>query len=234
MAFVHKDEVVSLESFDRDRLIAHLVGELVDVDDFEGALEGAGFVFLEVADEAETGELGLAQVLGGQTLVGCEQDDLIREHAFTPRLVVVQVLEDVDVEEERLAAARGVPKSEAVEIVGGEGRETHLGLVGVKSNERGVEAVEELRTAAEIPIEVDLGEEEREVLEILELKDVTLALVAGGGDGLPMANDGEIVAAQLWLGDTVDVEQVGGELVKKQRLPVLVQAFPAILAEALF
>ena len=63
---------------------------------------------------------------------------------------------------------------------------------------------------------------------------MTLALVAGGGDSLPVADDGEIVAAQLWLGDTVDVEQVGGELVKKQRLPVLVQAFPAILAEALF
>jgi hypothetical protein len=107
-----------------------------------------------------------------------------------PRLVVVQVLEDVDVEEERLAAAGGVPKSEAVKVVGREGLETHLVLVGVEGLERGVEAVEELLAAAEIPIEVDLGEEEGEVLEILELEDVAFALVAGGGDGLPVADNG--------------------------------------------
>lgn len=100
--------------------------------------------------------------------------------------------------------------------------------------ERFVEPVEELLAPAKIPIEINLGEEEREVLEILELKDVPLALVAGGGDGLPVADDGEIVAAQLRLGDAVDVKQVGGELVEKQRLPVLVQAFPAIFPETLF
>lgn len=103
--------------------------------------------------------------------------------------------EDVDVEKERLAAAGGVPEGEAVEVVGGEGHEPHLGLIGVEGVERGVEAVEELLATAEIPIEVDLGEQEREVLEILELKDVPLALVAGGGDGLPMADDGDFVAA---------------------------------------
>jgi hypothetical protein len=64
-------------------------------------------------------------------------------------LVVVQVLEDVDVEEEGFAAAGGVPKSEAVEVVGREGGESHLRLIGVEGVERGVEAVEELLAATE-------------------------------------------------------------------------------------
>ena len=63
---------------------------------------------------------------------------------------------------------------------------------------------------------------------------MTLALVAGGSNGLPVTGYGEIVAAQCRFVDEVDVEQVAGELVEKQRLPVLVQALPAIFAEALF
>ena len=50
-------------------------------------------------------------MLTTQPFVGREQDDLARVVITAPRLKVVQVLADVDVQQQRLAAAGGIQKA---------------------------------------------------------------------------------------------------------------------------
>src|SRR3546814_14487728 len=52
-----------------------------------------------------------------QPLVGREQDDLARIVIVSLRLEVVQVLADVDVQQQGLAAAGGIPEGDLVQVV---------------------------------------------------------------------------------------------------------------------
>lgn len=50
----------------------------------------------------------------------------------------------------------------------------------------------------------------------------------------PMLDDVEIIATEIGLGNPVNIEQVGGQLMEKQGLSVLVQTFPAVFAKTVF
>ena len=56
-------------------------------------------------------------MLTAQPFVGREQDDLARVVIAAPRLEVVQVLADVDVQQQGLAAAGGIPEGDLVQVV---------------------------------------------------------------------------------------------------------------------
>ena len=102
----------------------------------------------------------------------------------------------------------------------------------LKEIPRYLKAIEQRFAAIEVPVQVDLAEQQRQVLEVLHLQFVTFALVALGGDALPVRDDVQVVAAQLRLADALRFEEVAGELVEEQRLAVVVDAFVAVVAQA--
>ena len=232
VAFVYQHEVVALESLDGDRLVAHLVAELVDVDDFDGAARGR-LGLVEVLCETEARQVQLFQVLARQTFVGRQQDDLVRVVLALTSLEITQVLLDVDVQQQRLAAAGGIPEGDLVQIVGVEVLEgLGTGFCPV-ANHLGVQAVQQVLPMVEVPVQVDLGEQQREVLEVLHVQLMPLQLVALGGDALPMGDDVQVIAAQVGFADAVHVEQVACQLVEELGLPILVDAFKAVFSQPL-
>lgn len=148
-----------------------------------------------------------------------------------PRLEVVQVLEDVDMQDQRLAAAGRVPEGELVQVVGGVVLE--LLSFGVSSilGHLGVQAVEQALPTVEIPVEVDLGEQQRQVLEIFHRQQFARRGIAAMGDLLPLRYDVQVIAAQLGFGDPVHVEQVARQLVEELRLAVIVDALVPVIAK---
>ncbi|MNP14192.1 hypothetical protein D3C76_1065050 [compost metagenome] len=84
----------------------------------------------------------------------------------------------------------------------------------------------------EVPIQINLSEQQRQVLEVLHLQLVAFKLVALSSDTLPVTDDVQVVATQIGFRDTVNLEQVAPELVEEQRLAILVDAFVLVLAQA--
>jgi hypothetical protein len=103
-----------------------------------------------------------------------------------PRLKVVQILVNVHVQQQRLAAAGGIPEGDLVQVV----RFKRAKRLRAKSR-RGNAPIPRSGhpaslTLVEIPVEVNLGEQQREVLKVLHLQLMAFQLVALGGDGLPV------------------------------------------------
>ncbi len=108
-----------------------------------------------------------------QPLVGRKQQDAVQLATPTVLLQSVLVLEDVGVHQERLAAAGGAPVGQLVELRPGisatvEGHDlVGLWLVRVINGHLRVQRREQCLGIAEVAVEVDLGEEQGQVLEIL-------------------------------------------------------------------
>ncbi len=116
VAFVHQHQVVAFKGLDRHRLLAHLIAQLVDVDDFDGAAR-RGLRFVEMLRKTKARQMQLVQVLARQAFVGREQDDLVGVVVAPARLEVVQVLMNVHVQQQRLAAAGGIPEGDLVQVI---------------------------------------------------------------------------------------------------------------------
>src|SRR5690606_4857264 len=82
-------------------------------------------------------------------------------------------------------------------------------------------------------VEIQLGEQQREVLEVLHLQFVALQLVALGGNGLPVGDDVQVVAPQVRFRHPVGIEQTPRQLVEEAGLSILVDALEAVIAQAL-
>jgi hypothetical protein len=77
VAFIHQDKVLAFKGFNSNGLVTHFVAQLVDVDDLNRALEHAAAILVKQAAEAKAGQIQFSQVLAGQALIGCEQNDLV-------------------------------------------------------------------------------------------------------------------------------------------------------------
>jgi hypothetical protein len=171
-------------------------------------------------------------MLTAQPFVGREQDDLVGKVIAAPRLEVVQVLADVDVQQQGLAAAGGIPEGDLVQVVRFEIAERFRARLGAVARHFLVQAIEQVLTVVEVPVQIQLGEQQREVLEVLHLQFMALQLVALGGDGLPVGDDVQVVAPQVGLGHLVGIEQASGQFVEELGLAVLVDALEAVIAQA--
>ena len=208
VAFVDQHQIVALEGIDGDGLVAHLVLELVDVEDLDRlpGEQSASVLVEQLRRDAR--RLELAQVLLAQPLVGREQDDAVQLAPPAVFLQVVLVLKDVGVHQQRLAAAGGAPVGELVELRPGLGRLVEgrdlvgLRLVRVVGGDLRVQRREQRLRVAEVAVEVDLGEEQRQVLEVLP------------DDRLFAARDAPIVQPLRVLDDVLVVfeQQLGRQL----------------------
>ncbi len=119
---VHQHQIVALEGVDGDGLVAHLVLELMDVEDLDRLPGEQPAPVLVEQLRVDAGRLELAQVLLGEPFVGREQDDPVQLARSAVLLQVELVLEDVGVHQQRLAAAGGHPEGQLVELRPGLGR----------------------------------------------------------------------------------------------------------------
>ncbi|MBT9136909.1 MAG: hypothetical protein DDT34_01995 [Firmicutes bacterium] len=77
MAFIHQHQIAFLEGFDGDGLLAHLVGKLVDVDDFYGlAGEQTPRILVEQLRFDACG-MEFLKVLVAQAFVGRQQQNAV-------------------------------------------------------------------------------------------------------------------------------------------------------------
>ncbi len=115
MPLVHQHQVVSLESVHGHGLLAHLLLEFGDLQNFH-RLPGEESAPVFVEDfRVDTGLFELAQVLLGEPFVGREQNDPVEFPGAAVGLKETPVLENVRVHEQRLAAAGGHPEGDLVE-----------------------------------------------------------------------------------------------------------------------
>ena len=183
--------------------------------------------------------LELAQVLLGQPLVGREQQDAVQLAPPAVLLQVVLVLEDVGVHQQRLAAAGGAPVGQLVELrpgLGGlvEGRNlVGLGLVRVVGGHLRVQRREQRLGIAEVAVEVDLGEEQGQVLEVLPDDRLLAARDAPFVQPLRVLDDVLVVLQQQLGGQLRQVEELRRERVVEVVDVVLVQPFQRLVAQVL-
>ena len=174
MALIHQHEVVALEGIDGDGLVAHLVLELVNVEDLDRcpAKSSATVLIEELGLNAR--RLELARVLLAKPFVWREQDDPVQ---LAPPAVLVQVelvLKDIGVHQQRLAAAGCAPVGKLVQLRPSLGLRVErpdnlvgLRLVRVVERYLVVEAFSSAAGSLKVAVEVDLGEQQRQVLEVL-------------------------------------------------------------------
>ena len=82
--FVDQNQVRSLDGGDRDRLVAHVVGELVDVENLDpSSLEEVASVLGEHAG-GDPGDLELFEVLARESFVGGEEEDAVEVRCASP------------------------------------------------------------------------------------------------------------------------------------------------------
>jgi adenine-specific DNA-methyltransferase len=100
----------------------------------------------------------LLQMLTRKALVRGQENDPIGEDVSVPSLEIMQVLQDVDMQDQRLAAAGRIPEGQLVQVVGDVVLEIlRPVLFPVRGHVR-VQAVQQVLPPAEIPVEIDLGE----------------------------------------------------------------------------
>src|SRR5690606_11539903 len=116
VAFVDEDEVVPLEGIDGDRLVAHLVLELRDLDDLDRLARKEPPPLLAEDFGLNARPFELAQMLLRKPLVGRKQNDTVQRLRSPMRFEIALVLQDVRVHEQRLAAAGGHPEGDLVEL----------------------------------------------------------------------------------------------------------------------
>ena len=203
MSFIDEDKVVALECIHRHRLLAHLLLQLGDLQDLHRtAGEQAASVLVEdLCLDARL--LEFAQVLLRQPFLGREQDDPVQLARKTMRFQEPLVLEDVGMHEQRLAAAGGHPEGDLVEL---EARV--LGLLQCRDPVRFRERLVQRRNArverlpqaggvAEVAVEVDFREQQRQVLEVLPGDRLLTPGDAPVVEVLRDRNDGLVVLQQL-------------------------------------
>ena len=237
MPFIDQHQIVAFKGFHRDRLVAHLVAQLVDVDDLDRAFENAAAIFVEQPVETKPRQLQFLQMLARQAFIGREQNDLVRVGVLAAVLEVMQVLVDVDVQQQGFAAAGGVPECQLVQFIRIKWLKAMLGLVvrhqsGVVGLHPLVQAIQQLLALVEIPVQVNLGEQQREILEILHVEHGAFHLVAALGDGIPMLHNVQVVTAQIVRADAIHFKQILVQFVEKPGLAVLVDAFVPVFTEA--
>ena len=172
MPLIDQHEIISLEGVDGDGLVAHLVIELVDIEDFNPlAGEKPAAVLLEQFG-GQAGGFKLAQMLAAQALIRGQQEDAIE---LAPPSVLFEaelVLQDVGVHQQRLAAARRAPIGDLVDLppslgIPLEGRDVvALRLVRIADSQLGVDRRQQRLGIAEVSVEIDLGEQQGQILEI--------------------------------------------------------------------
>ena len=101
----------------------------------------------------------LLQVLTAQALVGREQNDLVGIDTGHTLLEVMQILTDIDVQQQRLAAAGGVPEGDLVQIIRLEIAERFRARLGAVARHFLVQAIEQVLTVVEVPVQIQLGEQ---------------------------------------------------------------------------
>ena len=110
MAFVYQHQIAGLESIHSDRLVAHVVGQLVDVDNLHrlAGKQTASVLVEQLGLDASRCELN--QVLIAQTLVGGQQQNSVQLAAASHLGQVVLVLTHIHMHKQGLTAARRAPK----------------------------------------------------------------------------------------------------------------------------
>ncbi len=116
VSFVDQDQVVVLEGVDGDGLVAHVLTQLMDVDDLDGLPreEAASVLVEDLGLDARS--LQLFEVLPAEVLVRGDEDDAVQISTPTVLLEVVLILKNVGVHEKRLAGAGRAPECEPVEL----------------------------------------------------------------------------------------------------------------------
>ena len=101
-------------------------------------------------------------MLTAQPFVGREQDDLvgkvITHLPTTARLEVVQILAKVDMHQQGLAAAGGIPEGDLVQVVRLEIAERFRAGLGAVARHFLVQTIEQVLTVVEVPVQIQLGE----------------------------------------------------------------------------
>ena len=239
MPFIHQHQVVSLEGVDGDGPVTHLVAQPGHFDDLDRlpAEQPAAVLVEQLGVDAR--RLELAQVLLREPCVWRKQEDAVQLAPPAMPGQCVPVLQDVDVHQQRLAAAGGHPEGELVELRPGLGRFVErgdpvgLGLAFVAGGHLLVQIPEQRLGITEVAVEIDLAEEQRQVLEVLPDD----RLVAAGDpplvQPLRVLDDVLVVFEQQLSGQLRQVEQLCRERVVEVVDVVLVQPFQVFVAQVL-
>ena len=89
MSLVDQHQIIAFKSFYCDRLIAHFIAQLIDVDDFDCAFENTAAIFIEQAAETKARKLQFVQMLARQPFIRRKQNDLIRVNVFLTALKIM-------------------------------------------------------------------------------------------------------------------------------------------------
>ena len=161
-------------------------------------------------------------MLARQAFVGCQQNDLVRVCVFFTVLEVMQILFDVDVQQQRFAAACGVPECQLVQFIRIKRLKAMfsvlLGVVGLQSI---IQTIQQLLSLVKIPVQINLGEQQREILEVFHIENGAFDLVTLLGNGVPVLHNVQIVTAQVLLADAIHLKQIVLQGMKKSALAVL-------------
>lgn len=119
MPLVNKDQIIAFKRVHRDRLVSRRFSELVYVDDVDATtlkFKTHRGVFVEQR-RLDSGKFEFLLMLSRQALIRSQKDDSVQIFEYVRFSRVVQVLSDMTVHQQRLAAARSHPKGYFVEIV---------------------------------------------------------------------------------------------------------------------
>src|SRR5659263_25759 len=206
--FVDQQQVVATKGINRDGLLAHLVTQLVDVDDLHLAtlVESPTVLVEDLCRYPGCAEL--IKVLHGQCFVGCQQQDVADVRATAVVLQVPAVLQDVNVRQQRLAGPRGTPEGYFAQVVASIRRQLlRVRLVGVEQHDLTVELSEQSVRIPEPAVEVDLCCKQRQILEVAPPDGFGPVLI----DGRCVRHDVGIISVQIIIGETGTVENAAGE-----------------------
>ena len=116
-------------------------------------------------------QIHLANVLAAETRIGSDQQDVVRRR-LSMTLERCLVLKEVRVQEQGLSGSRGLPERELGEVVGARVLVEPVGLeikasLTVEGRQEAVETGPKSIAVSEVPLEIQLCEQEPEVLEVL-------------------------------------------------------------------
>ena len=170
---VDEDEVVALEERWADRVRARLGPELRNLDDVHVGLAKGQAELRTLLEHAttEARRVHLANVLATETRIGSDQQDVVRRR-LSMTLERCLVLKEVRVQEQGLSGSRGLPERELGEVVGARVLVEPVGLeikasLAIEGRQEAVETGPKSIAVGEVPLEIQLREQESEVLEVL-------------------------------------------------------------------
>ena len=188
----------------------------------------------------DAGRLELAQVLLAKALVGCEQDDPVQlappavlrpgSAGYWRMLACISSVLPLPVALQKASllscGQASASSSKRRDLVG-------LGLVGVVGGDLRVQRREQRLGIAEVAVEVDFGEEQRQVLEVLPDDRLLAARDAPLVQPLRVLDDVLVVLEQQLGRQLRQVEELRGERVVEVMDVVLVQPFQRLVAQVL-